>query len=142
MRRVAILLCTGTALFWVPAVLAQKVTSLDSLPAEVSAFEDNRSPEPLPCSVHPVKPALNFGFRFQAGYTLETSLDPYLGGRHHWYIVFRVTPKSSVGQDSGAPVFFLDSIDVPAPRQTGFIAENTGAFQTGQGRYDVRWALL
>ena len=77
----ALLFCAGTA-------LAQQVTSLDKLPAAVSGFDDGRTHDTQPCTVQLVKPALNFGFRFQTGYVLETSLDPYLGGRHHWYIVF------------------------------------------------------
>ena len=131
----AVLFCASTA-------FAQQVTTPDKLPAAVRAFDDSQAHNPLPCTVQPVKPALNFGFRFQTGYVLETSFDPYLGGRHHWYIVFSVTPDSSPGQAASPPVCFLDSIDVPAPRQTGFIAENTGAFQTGEGRYDVKWSLL
>jgi hypothetical protein len=132
MRYAAVLLvCTATA-------LAQQVTSLDKLPAAVRALDDSHAHETRTCSVQPVKPALNFGFRFQTGYTLETSLDPYPGGRHHWYIVFRVTPQGN----AGPPVYFLDSIDLPESLQSGFLARNTGAFQTGEGRFDVRWGLL
>jgi hypothetical protein len=125
-------------LLYATTALAQQVTTADKLPAPVKGFDDRQGYEPFPCSVQPVKPTMNFGFRFQTGYTVETSLDPYLGGRHHWYIVFRVTPQDN----AGPPVYFLDSIDLPAPRQTGFLAVNTGAFQTGEGRYDVRWGLL
>ena len=127
----AMLFCAATG-------MAQQVTSPDKLPAAVSGFDDSQAHPTLPCSVLPFKPVLNFGFRFQMGYDVETSLDPYLGGRHHWYIVFRVTPHDK----SGPPVYFLDSIDLPEPRQAGFIAENTGAFQTGEGRYDVKWGLF
>ena len=130
----AVLFCASTA-------FAQQVTTPDKLPAAVRAFDDSQAHNPLPCTVQPVKPALNFGFRFQTGYTFETSLDPYLDGPHHWYIVFRVTPENN----AGPPVYFLDSIDLPAPRQTGrtgFVAENSGTFQTGEGRYDVKWSLV
>jgi hypothetical protein len=125
-------------LFWAAMGMAQQVTSPDKLPAAVSGFDDNRAHQTLTCSVHPFKPVLNFGFRFQTGYNVETSLDPYLGGRRHWYIVFRVTPHDK----NGPPAYFLDSIDLPEPRQTGLIAENTGAFQVGEGRYDVRWGMV
>ena len=131
----AMLLCAATG-------IAQQVTSFDKLPAAASGFNDTEAHQTLNCSVHPVKPVLNFGFRFQTGYTVETSYDPYLGGRHHWDIVFRVTPQSGSGQDIGAPVYFLDSVDVPQPRETGFLVDNTGTFQVGEGRYDVKWALF
>lgn len=131
----AMLVCAATG-------MAQQVTSVDKLPAAVSGFDDAEVHQTLNCSVHPVKPVLNFGFRFQTGYTIETSYDPYLGDRHHWYIVFRVTPQSGSGQDSGSPVYFLDSVDVPQPREAGFLVDNTGSFQVGEGRYDVKWALF
>jgi hypothetical protein len=139
MRRIAVMsFCAGAILFWEPATPAQEVTSRDKLPAVVSAFDDGQNHEPLPCSVHAVKPELNFGFRFQTGYTFETSLDPYLDGQHHWYTVFRVTPENNVG----LPVYFLDSLDLPIRRFSGLIGEYSGAFQTGKGRYRVEWGLL
>lgn len=132
------LLCAGAALFWEPAALAQQVTSLDKLPAAASAFDDGQGHEPLPCSVHVVKPELNFGFRFQTGYDFETSLDPYLDGPHHWDIVFRVTPESN----AGPPVYFIDSLDEQPRSETGLIGEYSGSFQTGEGRYHVKWGLV
>lgn len=131
------LFCAGAALFCEPAILAQRVTSPDKLPPAVRAFDDE-SPDSLPCSVHTVKPELNFGFRFQTGYTFQTSLDPYLDRDHKWYIVFRVTPENN----AGPPVYFLDSIDSPARSLTGLVGEDSGAFQTGEGRYHVKWALI
>ncbi len=133
----AMLFCAGAALFCEPAILAQRVTSPDKLPPAVRAFDDE-SPDSLPCSVHTVKPELNFGFRFQTGYTFQTSLDPYLDRDHKWYIVFRVTPENN----AGPPVYFLDSIDSPARSLTGLVGEDSGAFQTGEGRYHVKWALI
>jgi hypothetical protein len=135
---VAILFCVGVTLLADPTALAQRVTRLDQLPTAVSAFEDGQNHEPLPCAVHIIKPELNFGFRFQTGYTFETSLDPYLDGEHHWYIVFRVTPEGN----AGLPVYFLDSLDLQARSLSGLIGEDDGSFQTGEGRYQVKWALI
>jgi len=134
----AMLFCAGATLFWEPAAPAQEVTSVDKLPAAVSGFEDGQSHEPLSCSVHPLKPDLDFGFRFQPGYTFQTSLDRYLDGPHHWYVVFRVTPENS----AGSPVYFLDSIDLQPRSGTGLIGEYDGVFHTGEGRYRVKWALI
>src|SRR6185312_299675 len=64
--------------------------------------------------------------------------DPYLDGDHHWHIVFRVTPEN----DAGPPVYFLDSLDLQARSLKGLIGEDSGSFQTGEGRYQVKWALL
>src|SRR5665213_4289375 len=104
-------------LLYAATALAQQVTSPDKLPAAVSAFAGSQNHDPLSCSVQPVKPLRNFGFRFQTGYILEASLDTYVGDRHHWYIVFRVTPQGSAHQ----PVYFYDSIDLPALHEAGFI---------------------
>ena len=134
----AILFCAGAILFRPPAAPAQQVTSPDQLPAAARAFDDGQSHEPLPCSIQTVKPELNFGFRFQTGYAFETSLDPYLDGEHHWYIVFRVTPENN----AGPPVYFLDSIDLQPRSLSGLIGEDDGSFQTGEGRYQVKWALI
>jgi hypothetical protein len=134
----AILPCAGAALFGLPAALAQQVTPPDRLPAAVSAFNDGREHPPLPCSIRTVKPQLNFGFRFQTGYKFETSLDPYLDGEHHWYIVFRVTPETH----PGPPVYFFDSLDLQARSLRGLVGEDDGSFQTGEGRYRVKWALI
>jgi len=134
----AMLFCAGAILIWEPAALAQQLTTFDKLPAAVSAFEDGQNHEPLPCSVHPLKPDLDFGFRFQPGYTFQTSLDPYLDGPHRWYVVFRVTPENS----ASSPVYFLDSIDLQPRSGTGLIAEYDGVFHTGAGRYRVKWALI
>lgn len=134
----ATLFCAGAALLWEPSALAQQVTRLDQLPAAARAFDDGQSHESLPCTVHVVKPELNFGFRFQTGYDFETSLDPYLDRSHHWDIVFRVTPEDH----AGAPVLFIDSLDEQPRSETGLIGEYSGAFQTGEGRYRVEWGLV
>jgi len=50
--------CAGATLFWESAILAQQVTSPDRLPAAARAFDDGQNHEPLPCSIHTVKPEL------------------------------------------------------------------------------------
>jgi hypothetical protein len=130
--------CCAAILFCVGAVFGQKVTTIDKLPAAISGFNDGRTYNPLPCTIQPVKPTLNFGFRFQTGYIIRTALEPYRGGAHHWYIAFRVTREGAGEQ----PVFFVDSIDLPAPPQGDSVVENSGTFFVGEGRYDIKWSLL
>lgn len=127
----------AATLFFAAVAFGQKAVTLGELPAAVTAFEGNELHAPLPCTIEQIKPALNFGFRFQTGYVLRTSLDPYKGGKHHWYIVFRVTPEGG-----GQPVYFLDSIDIPRISETGFLGDSSGSFLVGEGRYDVKWSLL
>jgi len=115
----AVLFFAGAGLFWEPAAPAQQITTLDQLPRPVaSGFVDGQNHAPLPCKLSPVRPVLNFDYRFQTGYTFETSLDPSLDGYHHWDIVFRVTPENN----ARPPVYFLDSLD-PRARSAGYSAE-------------------
>jgi hypothetical protein len=120
------------------ALLAQTVTSVEGLPAVVRELDARQSHEPLPCRVTPIQPALNYGFVFQTGYILRTSLDPYHDRGHHWYIVFRVTPEDG----NGPPVLFTDHLDLPAALQPGLVAEAGGSFLLGAGVYDVKWSML
>jgi hypothetical protein len=125
-------------LFCVGAAFGQQVTTIDKLPSALSGFDDSQSHDVLPCTVQPVKPTLNFGFRFQTGYLIRAALEPYRGSAHHWYIAFRVTPERA----GAKPVFFSDSIDLPPPPQGDSVAEDSGTFFTGEGRYDIKWSLL
>jgi len=129
--------CVAVALLYAIAAFAQKAVTVDQLPAAVTRFDDSAIHAPLPCTIDPIKPMLNFGLRFQTGYVLHTSLDPYREGKHAWYIVFDVIPEGG-----GRPVYFLDSIDIPPGAAAGQIAEATGTFLLGEGHYGVKWSLL
>jgi len=127
-----------SALFCVGTAFAQQVTAVDKLPAAVNGFDSSSDRGSLSCTVEPVKPAFNFAFRFQTGYRVRTSLDPYVGARHHWYIALRVTPEAA----GRRPVYFLDSIDLPAPPNGSFVADESGTFLVGEGRYEIKWILV
>lgn len=92
----------------------------------------------LPCSISPIKPELNFGFRFQTGYLLRLPLNLYHGPGHRWYIVFRVTPEGG----NREPVYYLDTIDLPPVLRPEFVADVLGLFLVGKGNYEVTWSLL
>jgi hypothetical protein len=121
-------------LFTLPA-LAQQVTTAERLPALMSTLDAGQTRSSLPCTVEFTKPKLNLAFRFQLTYSLEVPLDAYVGAAHRWRIVFRVTPAG------GQPVYFADSIDLPADAQRGFDAVSTGVFFSGEGHYDVQWSM-
>ena len=57
---------------------------------------------------------------------------------HHWYLALRVTPEGGAGQ----PVYFKDSVDLPAVLQPDSEAAVRGLFLVGEGRYDVSFSLL
>ena len=123
------------SVFFTAAAFAQQITSVDKLPEGFDAFVTNQGNERLPCTVKFTKPRLNLGLRFESTYTVQASLDPYAGAEHRWRILFRVTP---VG---GEPVYFVDSLPLSPPPNAGFDAVATGTFFTGEGDYNVKWAL-
>ena len=96
----------------------------------------DRTQTALACSVDPMRPTLNFAFRFQTGYLLRLRLNLYGGAKHHVDMVFRVTPAGPGRQ----PFYFQDAIDFPAaPAHAN--AEVRGVFLLGEGHYSVTWRL-
>ncbi len=114
--------------------LGQTVTDPAGLPAEVRNSGAGNATGALACSVDPIKPALNFSFRFQAGYVFRAPLDVYEGAGHHWDVVLRVTPEG------GQAVYLKDSLKVTG--RAGAEGEVRGEFLVGEGRYRVEWSLL
>lgn len=115
---------------------AQTVVDPARLPPEVRGFDPNAVHLPVPCAVDPIQPSLNFGLRFETGYVLSVPLHVYHGSGHRWSLVFRVMPEG------GRPVYFLDSVEVPAVPQPDAVGAVRGFFLLGEGHYEVKWSLL
>ncbi|MGO9262793.1 MAG: hypothetical protein ACLQU1_41920 [Bryobacteraceae bacterium] len=129
--------CVAMALLLAGVTFAQKITDPAQLPRAVRELDGSQAHTVLPCTVEILKPALNFSFRFQTGYRLRAPLNPDRAGGRHWYLVFRVTPLGGRRR----PVYFADSIDIPASAPPDAVGRTTGAFLLGEGRYDVKWSL-
>lgn len=125
-------------LLWAGMGFAQKVTDPQQLPAAVREFDAPQEHASWQCTVEPIKPALNFSFRFQTGYRMGATLNANPAGGRHWLLAFRVTPEG--GQRK--PIYFTDSIDPPASAPPGSPAQTSGLFLLGAGRYHVNWNLL
>src|SRR5579863_8912661 len=65
--------------------------------------------KPLECSVTPIKPALNFAFRIEAGYTVRIPMNQFAGKGHGWFILTRITPQ---GGDR-KPVYLASRTPLP-----------------------------
>jgi hypothetical protein len=102
------------------------------------AFERQAHEKPLRCEVTPIKPALNFGFRFQAGYVVHVPLDQYSGAGHGWAILTRVTPEGGGRQ----PAYLVDRVSLPPIPKTKVEVEVGGGYLLGEGSYNVEWALF
>src|ERR1041385_5699471 len=64
-------------------------------PARLNPSTANFDPVPneqrIKCDVTPLRPLLNFSFRFQSGYRVQIPLSPYAGGTHNFSQLLRVT---------------------------------------------------
>lgn len=113
---------------------AQTIVDPALLPEALREFRPDPAKGSVPCTVDPVRPMLNFAFRFQTGYVLRLPLDLSKGAKQHVDMVLRVTPAG------GAPYYFQDAVDFPAapPHANGQVR---GVFLLGEGHYAVKWML-
>jgi hypothetical protein len=122
-----------------PHAWAQRIAAEENVRALAARLDSQPGDRPLACEVQPLRPALNFGFRFQAGYFFRLPLNLSDGGRHRWVALTRI-----VSEDEGArPVYLIAYGRIPSGRQpTKAHAEAAGAFWIGEGRYNVKWLLV
>jgi hypothetical protein len=92
----------------------------------------------LRCDVTALKPSLNYGFRFQAGYVISMPMNQFFGPNHGWSIVTRITPSGG----DGHPVYLLSSTTLPNVPKTKVELSFGGGYLLGEGAYDVRLMLL
>jgi len=104
----------------------------------LKALEPRAGEQPLRCEVTPIKPSLNFSFRFQAGYVVRVPMNQYSGSGHGWAMLTRITPEGG-GQQ---PVYLAGRVRLPPIPNTKVEVEVGGGYLLGEGRYDVNWTLL
>ncbi len=105
--------------------------------SEVARLLDHAEMQPLRCDVYPLRPRINFGFRFQAGYAVTLPLNQYNGAGHGLAIVLRITPE-----DGGSPSYLASGIRLPNVLKTKNRTEFGGWFLVGEGRYHVDWMMF
>jgi hypothetical protein len=129
------LLAIAWVLLLAPGVRAQSAVNPDRLPPALRNLEWRPDDQPFSCSVSSMKPALNYGFRFQSGYTVRVPMKQYRGKGHRWSILARVTPEG------GKPVYFLSRYNLPEIPKTNNDLEVGGGYLVGEGKYRVVWKL-
>src|SRR6185436_1719479 len=82
---------------------AQTIVPEQRLAPGLRNFETRPAEPVLRCEVNPIKPTLNFSFRFQAGYVVRVPMDQYEGPNHGWAILAKVTPEG----EGAKPVYLL-----------------------------------
>src|SRR5689334_21489142 len=134
MRRGPVPFAIGLALV-VAVAHAQFVVNPARLTERSRNFDWRPDDQPLSCSLSQTRPALDYGFRFQAGYVLRVPLSQYRGKGHRWTVLMRVTPEG------GAPVYLMTRYALPEVPKTNVEAEVGGAYLVGEGKYRVAWKL-
>ncbi len=61
----------------------QSLVEPERVPEVRQLFEAAASAQQLRCALDPVRPALDFGFRFHAGYTADIPLAQFRGSGHN-----------------------------------------------------------
>jgi len=128
----------GITLLFVGAACAQTILNPARLPASFKSFEIPAGAQPLRCEPFPIKPSLNYGFRFQAGYLVRVKMDQYVGPHHTWLILERVTPEG----DPSKAVYFGDRFRLPDVPKTTIELTVGGGYLLGEGRYRVEWKMV
>jgi hypothetical protein len=123
------------ALLLAGIVSAQIVVSPLDVPAAQTSLAPHDEQTVLHCVVAPIKPALIFGFRFQAGYRLDIPLIQYSTGARSWSITVRITPEG------GAPIYLTDHANVLLGTHPDGAAQIIGTYLLGDGHYHAELAL-
>ncbi|PWT93726.1 MAG: hypothetical protein C5B56_00245 [Proteobacteria bacterium] len=129
MRTLLMLLLGGSA------AMAQYVIPASRLPESLRRFEPVAGEKPLHCEVQPLRPAMTFGFRYQAGYVVRVPMSQYLGPGHAWAILLRITPEG------GSPVYLGSRMRLPDVPPTKVESEVGGGYLMGEGRYQAALVL-
>jgi hypothetical protein len=133
MRRVLIAIVVASA-----AAFGQSIVNPARLPATIKTFEPQPGERSVRCEVIPLKPVLNFGFRFQAGYVVHVPLKQYEGSGHRLVLLTRITPQGATHK----PVYLMNVVRLPAVPKTKVSLELVGNYLLGEGSYRVEWVLL
>src|SRR5258706_5099920 len=128
----------ATILLVSAAASGQMMVNPDRLSAALKNFERKPNEPSIRCEVTPVKPTLNYGFRFGAGYVVHVPLNQYPGSGHRLAMVTRVTPRDG----DQKPVYLMNVVKLPNIPQTKLQLEVVGGFLLGQGKYNVEWTLF
>ncbi len=138
----AILLCIGLC----PALSAQVIMrnlepggSGRLFPSDAAVLDLREVRDTLPCVVKPVRPELGFDLAFHTGYEVHMRLRDLAGPATSVVTaIFRVTPDSNPDH----PVYFEQKWRVPPiPEDAAGSTSLEGAFDIGEGAYQVDWLM-
>ncbi|SPE34031.1 conserved hypothetical protein [Candidatus Sulfopaludibacter sp. SbA3] len=124
-------MCPAVAVVAVWAAAAQTLVEPERLAAAREAFQTAGKSPQLRCEIKPVRPALNYGFRFQTGYVIDVPLNQFQGSGHDLTVFLQVVP------DSREATYLSSQQALPEVPATALDGEFTGRFVVGEGNYAV-----
>lgn len=113
------------------SAFGQSLVEPERIPQVRQLFAAAASAPQLRCDISPVRPALTFGFRFEAGYKLDLPLDQFRGSGHVLAVHARVT------LDGREPVYLTKTETLPEAPETKVEAVTGGTFVVGEGTYGL-----
>jgi hypothetical protein len=119
------------------AVEAQTILGRRAAASVARRLEPREGEKTLQCEVEPIRPALNFSFRFQAGYVARVPMSQYSGSGHRWTMLSSI----SVADSSQEPVYLAERVILPDIPKTKVVFEVAGGYSLGVGRYTVKWVM-
>ena len=125
-----------TALLLAGAAPGQVILDPARLAPSLRDFDERPWANSLQCHVVPLRPALDFSFRFQTGYAVRVPMNQYEGAGHRWAVITRIT-----SDPDGAPVYLGTRYRLPNVPRTDIELEVGGGFLVGEGSYRVQWKL-
>jgi hypothetical protein len=118
-------------------ILATASAQTVMTPDEAAKLVVPKGRDPLQCQVVPLRPVLDFSFRFQAGYILRVPLDQYRAGKHQWALVTRIEPERD-----GKPEYLVDRLNFSTVEAMDVQGEVGGGYLLGEGRYRALFAVI
>lgn len=100
-------------------------------------FDPSPGETVLRCEVTPIRPSLNYSFRFQAGYRASVSSGQFEGKGHGFTALARVTPQV----EGAAPVYLLSIQRLPEVPKSNVELVFGGSYLVGEGSYNVSWLM-
>jgi hypothetical protein len=120
-------------LLTISPVFGQALIENSRVPEEWRDFSLQDDEPKLECSIKPIKPRLNYSFRFETGYVVQVPMSQYTGKGHWLATFFRVTPE----HQQRNPVYFFSKAELPKAPATNVDIELSGGYVVGAGKYRV-----
>jgi hypothetical protein len=130
-------IATATVLASMQAVCGQSLIDRAKNAQLADYFEPHKDDKLLRCEATPIRPSLNFSFRFQSGYLFRVPLNQFEGAGHRWTILTRVRPANE-----SAPSLLGVEYVLPRVPKTRSVVEWGGVFWIGEGSYTIDWLLF